>query len=385
MKYVWFVRILVILVVKTSVIWPLQGEANFLYGGNYNFPLSKMSKVCTFLAETCGKCTELKACFWCSDSGVGEGSCYARNDLAAKQRCIGKVLSYWRKPCTEVTQNLYSSEDAERSVLIKLLLLLRKLRDSQKKEHRKTRNKNIFPKGNRKNALSAHMNLGDISNKDLPKQVSILLNKPINSSIQNIKQNVSTVIENNIRNSSIYIPNHRQHKNVSIYIPNHRQHKNVSMNSTNQENATMPLHKLKNVSADRHGDINASISCHMNSRTSCLRKHFCSWCDNNDTCCPASREKAMVVLPEEISNNGKIILFQFELAFNSLILDKSCFPLLLLLYYYLVLLLFMDIATINATTSTSIQCPHAYMHAHAPSQLLTWKYDVMYITLKTSR
>lgn len=293
MKYVWLVQIVVVFLVKINSLWPLRGDTNLIYGDDYNnFPLSKMSKVCTFLAESCGKCTELKACFWCGESVTGSGSCFARSDLVARQRCIGKVVSYWKRPCREINQNFYSTEDTERSVLVKLLLLLRKLRDSQNtSNNKKAWHKNVIPRLQGTSPPISFNNLGDMSNKDLHDRIGFLTNLSAYNTMQNTVHNISAMV-NGMQNFTVLAD---------------KDNRNVSLNSTAQQNATESpqSYKLNSTIISSHKN-NATIFCSLNNQTSCIRKMFCSWCSNN-SCCASFKESGSngIVLVTSEKYQGK--------------------------------------------------------------------------------
>jgi len=315
MKYVWLVQIVVVFLFKIDTIWPLQEESNIFDDNEYDFPLSKMSKVCSFLAESCGKCTELRACFWCSDSISGPGNCYARSDMSARHRCIGKVISYWKKPCNDINKNLYSSVDSERSVLIKLLLLLRKLRDSSSQNNKQ--NKKLWHKNEISEipgtSLPIHFrNMGDMSNKELKKKIGILTNTSYISS-QNTVHNLSSIV-NQI--------------NFTTFIKN-----NTDTNSFNStKNDTIKFHKLAAINitnVNKHKD-NKTLRCSVNGSDSCTRKHYCSWCENK-TCCASDEisktDKIIQTTPVQvrIKQNETTISCTDRQSCNTCVEDISCY------------------------------------------------------------
>lgn len=152
MKYVALSKFLFIFYVGSSLTWPNHKNYDMIYENGYQVRLSKMSKVCTVIAETCMKCTRLKACFWCGDNGEGQAGCYADNDLIAKRKCYGFKSSYWdEKQCVDVSErsddgDFYAPPSApqwsppphkdniKQNVLVKLLLLLTTLKESDGKK-----------------------------------------------------------------------------------------------------------------------------------------------------------------------------------------------------------------------------------------------------------
>lgn len=307
MKYVWLVQVVVVFLFKINKIWLLQEGSKFFGGNDYNFPLSKMSKVCSFLAESCGKCTELKACFWCGEEETGPGNCYAKSDLVARQRCSGKVISYWKKPCASVNnKSIYSRVDSERSVLIKLLLLLRKLRDSQKNKstqnawHTDDDNKNEISELIKGTMLPIHSkNMGDMSNKELKNTIGILTNAS-SSFISSLNIVHHSSSGNQIQNLSSL---NQQQINTTLSSSTTKTSTNIT-----HTNSTVKLKPENNRNVNKRKG-NETLFCSNSNNISCINKHYCSWCENNTCCSRAAAvriktDKMIKFLPD-IFQNGE--------------------------------------------------------------------------------
>jgi len=271
---------MLMLLLKSSLLWHLQAEVvvdNSLATSHYRYHLSKMSRVCMFVAETCGKCTQLKSCFWCANDGAGEGRCYANSDSVAKDKCVGKVYAYWQKvPCLE-SEYLVRDGNTERSVLMKLLLLLRKLRNSG--------NTDLFVQE------IPDMFKTEVLNEDIASEAQ--MGHPLKPT-QGIRTSTNffptSLAFNEIHNHT-YNASARSHIYGSTTVSSTSSTLKSYTNSSRTNNGS-----FRNTSAFTSGHITRPVTvnsairlyhapCYGMTRPSCLREAICSWCRGNTTCC----------------------------------------------------------------------------------------------------
>jgi len=263
----------------------------------YHFHLSKMSRVCMFVAETCGKCTQLKSCFWCADDGTGVGRCYAEADSVARGKCVGKVSGYWQKTrCSESHVVVRNDENTERSVLVKLLLLLRKLRDSGNSD---LLDNKLLSKSTTLNEDNAEVVIPPQPFKSIEYTPATTTTTTTITTITTDLIHASTSTHRDLSSSRSPskerpgisttlspLNNNDTTSNLLNKLPNRTASfmKNVSYASNLTSHLALMNDTSKHLN-NSHAAGRYHAPCLGMSRSTCLRHPVCSWCRENDTCC----------------------------------------------------------------------------------------------------